>query len=323
MFYISGIYRLGNTIHRLLYTVKIKKRVKTKTCLISIGNITAGGNGKTPFLMMLLHDLHLKHVAVICRLFRSTLDDIAFATVDKQDARFGDEPRLIATVFPSYDVFVGKSKSDVAMQIDNQHFNMIVIDDGFQHYRLIKDYNIVMIGADHDFEQYYLPVGVLRETPKHLKEADLIVIHQAHNKLFFEEMHKKIRKYTKADIIGTIMTLDRGAVELIQGKQVALFCAIASPGSFIQLVEGYATIVYYQLLPDHSMLDQDALVEFAKKSKERGASCLVCTEKDFIKLSSTTILGIPIYCMKATMQVVYHIEIYQQLLSKLKQMAKV
>lgn len=302
--------------------------------VISVGNIVAGGTGKTPLTMMLAQEFHDDFlVAILSRGYRSKAENLPTPMwLSKGDgpmhpASFcGDEPYLLALNMPKALVFVGGDRHKASNMAARAGAQLIVLDDGMQHRRLARDLEIVVIDAYDPFGQgYFLPRGFLREGPKSLSRADLIILNHIQDVKDLDPCRQQILPYTKAPIVGTrmqvtgIFDLDGTPADSLQGQTVGVFCGIAHPDYFEKTVlqEG-AQVVNRLIVPDHESVKQSALEKFAVQCKEAGAQCLVCTEKDKVKLGLTHSLALPVRWVKSKLGIVYGEEEWKAFIAKAK-----
>lgn len=288
--------------------------------VISIGNIVVGGTGKTPVTLMFAKEFYDEFfIGILSRGYRSLAEKLPIPVVlskgegPMQSASFcGDEPFLIAQNLPKAFVVVGRNRhkaSDIASRAGVQ---LILLDDGMQHRRLARDFEVVVMDTIDLFGQgYHLPRGLLRESVKSLSRADLIILNHVAGKDVFEEMKNKVSKYTKAVIVGTCMevvrleTISGETVPSINGKKVGVFCGIAHPEYFQRTVlhEG-GEIVASVFTSDHLSLDVPSLEAFAVQCQQMGAEMLLCTEKDKVKINDAVNLPIPIVWLKMQLKLV-------------------
>lgn len=282
--------------------------------VISIGNIVVGGTGKTPVTLMIANEFYQEFlVAVLSRGYRSQAEKLPIPIVlckgegPMQSASFcGDEPFLIAQNIPKAHVIVGKNRhkaSDIAARAGAQ---VILLDDGMQHRRLARDYEVVVMDTTDPFGQgHFLPRGLLREGVHSLSRADLIILNHIKDDASFRAIKEMVSKYSSAPIVGTKMevmqveTVDGDIIEGIEGKKVGIFCGIAHPDYFRNTVaqEG-AEIVDCAYAADHMSLDRDVLSDFAEHCKGLGAEMLLCTEKDKVKILDIQRMALPIAYLK-------------------------
>lgn len=304
--------------------------------VISIGNLVAGGTGKTPITIMLAQALAAEFpTAVLSRGYRSPAENltlpIALSTGHGplHPAQLcGDEPYLISKKVPEAIVVVGKDRiasAKIAAQLGAQ---VILLDDGMQHRRLARDLEIIVLNANDPFGQgYLLPRGLLRESVHSLRRAHLILINQIHSEEQFETLAKKVGYYSKAPIVGLrpelngLISCHGGEIPAtIQDKCVGLFCGIANPEQFKTSVEkAGAKVVAQRFLSDHIGLDATNLLHFAEQSKQNGAELLLCTEKDAVKLPEMTKMPLPIIAAQMRLNIVSGADHWTAFLNQAKQ----
>ncbi|MEI8366222.1 MAG: tetraacyldisaccharide 4'-kinase [Parachlamydiaceae bacterium] len=282
--------------------------------VISIGNIVVGGTGKTPVTLLIAQEFYQEFcIAVLSRGYRSQAEKLPIPIVlckgegPMQSAAFcGDEPFLIAQNLPKAFVIVGKNRhkaSDIAAKAGAQ---LILLDDGMQHRRLARDFEVVVMDASDPFGQgYFLPRGLLRESVKSLSRADFIILNHTIDAASFATIKGHIARYTPAPVVGTKMevvqveTFDGERIVSIKGKKVGIFCCIAHPEYFQRtIIQEGGEIVSSLFAADHTNLGAKALAEFAKKCKVAGAELLLCTEKDRVKIMDVKGLDLPIAWVK-------------------------
>ena len=268
--------------------------------VISIGNIVAGGTGKTPFTISLAKCLSNQgKIAILSRGYKSLSEHRSKPTLILPGNRAnysveecGDEPYLLAKHLPDAILVIGKNRSLSAKIAKKHGADILILDDGMQHRQLARDLDIVMIHSSDPFGQgYFLPRGFLRDNISSLKRADLIVINHVSSASHFENIQNVLRPYASAPMIGTQMQpqhfldAEGNRISSIEGKKVGLFCGIAHPEKFKEMMETLgATVVAQHFLSDHMKWQNDAFKTFKQTCSHAGAEYIVCTEKDFVKL---------------------------------------
>ncbi len=264
----SWLYALGVFFRNRLYDWL--PVIKVPATVVSVGNILAGGTGKTPLVLLLAQAFPHRKVAILSRGYGGR----------------ADEARLLARRLPNVKVYVGKDRAALAQQVDA---DLIILDDGFQHRRLHRDFDIVL---DRESIRHYLPWGFLRDSPQRLKKADAVFT-----------VGKDFTFTVKR-----ILDLHGNEIPSINGWKVALFCGIAQPQNFKKTVEGLgAEIIAETFLADHEAVDLDKLPK---------VSALLCTEKDFIKLPPTQL---PIYYLEMELRVAEGAKRWEKLIEKIDQ----
>jgi len=291
-----SLYRLG-----LFRTLRLPVRV------ISVGNITLGGTGKTPTVIHLAEVFRGggKRPAVVSRGYgRRNEGEIAVVT-DGSGARLGpdeagDEPAMIASCCAGVPVVVGSDRWRAGLlAIDRFHPDVVILDDGFQHVRLHRDLNIVLVdGADPFGNGRLFPAGILREPLGQLGRADVVLITRASAAADLASLKERISRYTAADILTSnvvprdLVNLATGAafpLEGLRGSAVIAAAGIGRPGSFRSLLESLgAEVRDLKAFPDHHRYGPPDLEELRRLATDRGAGMIVTTEKDAVKLAGTT-----------------------------------
>jgi tetraacyldisaccharide 4'-kinase len=244
-----------------------------------------------------------------------------------QSAAFcGDEPFLIAQNLPKAYVIVGKDRhkaSDIAARAGA---HVILLDDGMQHRRLARDFEVVVMDTCDPFGQgYYLPRGLLREGTKSLDRADLIILNHVPDRETFFEIKKELGRHSQALVVGTRMEVvsiegfNGEVARDLTGKPVGIFCGIAHPEYFYKTVSQQgAHIVDSAFAGDHLSLEPGILSTFAEKCKQQGAELLLCTEKDKVKLVDIQGLALPIAWVKMRLVIVEGQEQWNDFIVKVK-----
>lgn len=315
---LSGLYRMVHWLRDKAFAYGIFKIIKAPLPVISIGNITAGGTGKTPLTMLLLDMLQQKmHCAVLSSGYRKmSAKEGKIHPHHNQATEMGDEAVLIATKYPEVSVYSTRKYCAFARYFRDS--DVLILDDGMQKKRIHRDIEIVCMRKDNLLGYgYFLPRGLLREHPRRLKDADYICVNDVENDADYEYVEEVIRRYSNAPIVGVAMRLNSiicyGQKQKMQSKpcRVGVFCAIAHPESFLDLIhkegmESVDTLVF----ADHAPFDPDAVKQFAWQCQAQGAKALVCTEKDAIKMPQNFKCSLPIYIAEAKLKINYGIQYF-------------
>jgi len=276
--------------------------------VISVGNLTMGGNGKTPFTILLAKALHSRgmKVAISHRGYKGAYEHkIRLISNEKsiiKDAQLaGDEPLLIAENLPGIPVIVGKNRRAAIQYLDAVIIpDVIILDDSFQHLKVTHDFDIVLLNAKKPFGNGFVtPAGTLREPVGILKYADCLVLNDISDN---QIIPYKIQKFSKTVIstkyeIETLVAYknnDSHSPESI--KEAILISGIGNPVSFEKSIEriGIRIITHYTF-PDHHKFDLEKDIN-PIIDKHRDA-VIITTEKDFVKLSKFY-FEIPMYYAK-------------------------
>lgn len=288
--------------------------------VISVGNIVAGGTGKTPVTVALAKILSEKaNTAVLSRGYRrksSKLSSPLILQKEKGEMHSahlaGDEPYLIAENVPKAMVIVGKDRVASAKLAQSLGAEVLILDDGFQHRRLERDFDVVVFDVKNLFGfNQFLPRGFLRDELKSLKRADLVVLNHIESQDDYLMGAKSIAKFTKAPVVGCrfvadqIFDLHNNGIEHLEGKKGAIFSGIANPETFAEKVRSIGVeIVLEKVFQDHAKFSFEELSSFESRALAVGAEVLVCTEKDRVKLLDFPAMRLPVLWIKGEIEVV-------------------
>lgn len=310
---LSYFYRVGVALHNAIYDRGWVRPLKVSIPVISVGNIVVGGTGKTPLVRLLAKQLlEKKKVAVLSRGYKSQAEtslEPLLVTQETPVEKCGDEPFWLFQKLPLLDIWIAKDRRLSAKKAIEKGAEVIILDDGLQSRELERNKEIiVMHGNDLFGRGFFLPRGFLRDTPRRLKTADLIVVNHAQCQ---KKVREELAKYTEAPVIFAEMKLRVDAS--LQGKRVGIFCAIGQPEKFMQAIrDAGAEIVATFFKPDHDPFLPDELISFAKRS---GADMLVCTEKDEVKLPRDFLCQLPILAVEAELEIIAGIEEWKRIVS--------
>lgn len=303
---LSYVYAAGLWLFFLPYRLGIRRRTRLDCPVISIGNLTVGGTGKTPMTQLVCEFLAARGMkpCVLSRGYRGE-NELGVAIVStglnvELDARAaGDEAHLLAKMLPGVPVVVGKDRrKSGALAIERFHPDALVLDDGMQYYWLHRDLEIVLLDALRPFDNgYAFPRGMLREPPSHLRRANVVVITNTDKATADQvestrrrasELAPRVPVYTARYTPVSLRALDRSGEqrpEWLNGRRVASFCALGNPAAFEeQLRLAGAEVVHAVRMDDHhvpTMGDLDALIA---EACAMGAEAVVVSEKDAVKL---------------------------------------
>ena len=277
--------------------------------VISVGNLTTGGTGKTPLVdwvcrVIAREGLPAKRVCVLTRGYarpdqKSQLVVSDGNTILADQYLAGDEPYLLAKNLMGIAAVICNADRIAAGQwaIENLASEVFVLDDGFQHQRLHRDLDIVTIDATNPWgDGSLLPYGRLREPAAGLSRAGCIVITRADQveeidslKTSIQQLAPGVPVFTSRMVTTGIRTLDGQPAPFDRQLPLAAFCGVGNPGSFFDHLrrEGL-TPVFSRSFPDHHNYTPNELVEIENSAEAHGAKILLTTAKDAVKLSSAS-----------------------------------
>ena len=295
--FLSGIYCLITKWRNLLYDYSLLPVYQPRIPVVCVGNLTAGGTGKTPLVLALVASLIEKGEApvILSRGYGGRLRGPHKVVVNDLSENVGDEPLLMARR-SGCDVVIARDRVAGARFVENGGAaTVIVLDDGFQHRRLGRVCNIVsfFVGTERAVEEILagelLPKGRFREDrDRGLARADFVALCERGGG-FSDLMRSRVRSCIPRHLpifeIAAKATPPKKNDTVLEQGPVWLFCAIANPEGFFNSVkcQGY-TIAGTTWFPDHH---QWSLKELADLKERAALASLVCTEKDWIKLPAT------------------------------------
>ena len=298
----SFLYLIAVKFNLLLYKLKIKKQKSVDSFVVCIGNITAGGTGKTPTVLLcarILAEMGLR-VAVISRGYKRPKkgEEVVVLydqkSIDWQNA--GDEPYMMNLLLKEKQVpvIVSKSRYKAAKRATEEFKSQVILlDDGFQHHKLKRDRNIVLLDAQNPFGGGLLPYGNLREPLTALERADLLFL--THSDLVSDSKLANIKKQIK-HCNPSLPVLEavhkpKNYFDLIKNEPVSLdavkgsaacFCALGDPKSFETTLKNLGlNLKQTWRYADHKKYTLDDIKNMASL---RGNLPLITTFKDYVKL---------------------------------------
>ncbi len=323
------IYRVGLTAYLALYRLGLRKRHRLPTAVISIGNLTFGGTGKTPSVQTICRILQQmgKRVAILSRGYGGVGSDCVVVSdgvaVLADATECGDEPVLLARTLPGIPVIVGKNRcmtGELAYNIFRP--DVFVLDDGLQYWQLHRDLDIVVVDAAKPFGSGFLmPMGDLREPVGGLKRAGVVLINNSDSTLPTESTVRILSDLARDALIARAKPLpvilyavgqDRDVgPEWLRGKKIAAFCGIGRPDYFLRTLESLgASVEMFIEFSDHHWYNRKELQSIEEKSIMRGVEAIVTTEKDWARIDN-----------KAKLQNLYVLGIKLEI-EEIKQLAK-
>jgi len=332
MFPFAWIFRIVTGVRNFLYDHTILKSISCGVPVISVGNITTGGTGKTPFVIALANWLSETGYApgIITRGYRRQSKGQQIVrdrdSILSNPLLAGDEPYLIASGTHQTVVIADIDRVAAAeTAVKTYACDIVIADDAFQHRRLDRDVDIVLWDASHNPKSsHILPAGQLRESIKGLRRTDLLLVSRTDSISvtdidYFIKMNPDLFLSAIPMSITQISNLVTGEVITpvdLKNERILAFCGLGNPAQFfntIRKLTGIAPVT--KSFPDHykyNITDLNALVRQAEKS---GCSYLVTTRKDAINLpeSSKTIGNLLVIDIRYSIDAKIKAAIYQKL----------
>lgn len=314
----------------IFYTLGLKRPKRLSCPVISVGNITVGGTGKTPLVMALAKGLMDREipVAILSRGYKgkkasgSLVSDGQMTLLSPEES--GDEPFLMAKSLKGIPVFVGKDRFATG-RMALQRFNVraLLLDDGYQHLQLYRDLNILLIDSHIGFgDQHLLPRGILREPLSHLRRAHLFLLTKVEDPEECRPLETRLREiqpsspifhshYEPTGLIGPKGEWE--TLHSLKGKKGLVFSGIANPLYFSSLLKKCGMEIVRKIsFPDHHLYTAKDLVSLEKEGK--GTDWFVTTEKDMVKLMNLNIVHLPIRALRIEARIGREEEFYQRVM---------
>jgi tetraacyldisaccharide 4'-kinase len=298
---LSFLYSVAVRTRTRLYENKRKRELPG--FVLSIGNLTVGGTGKTPAAAMIA-DWALKEgyrPAILSRGYGSKHGGKTFAVSDGQrlvctPEEAGDEPFLLAKKLPGVPVILSKTRYEAGLLAQKRHgSNFFILDDGFQHIVLKKDLDLVLLDATRPFgNMHLLPRGPLREPVDHLRRADAFILTRTGpgtNLILMNYLKKKFRGKLafQSEHVPELLVLpnrnDTHGPDFIRGKRIVAFAGIARPEVFREtLIKLGAEITHFRSFRDHHVFQESEIQALVAERQRLHADLLITTEKDYVRL---------------------------------------
>ena len=302
---LSVTYGMGYKIRLWFYRKGFFKARSLPGLVVSLGNLTVGGTGKTPAVAMLARWAQGRgyRVAVLSRGYGGKYADQVLEVSDGRHinadpGQSGDEPYLLANKLPGVPVIISKKRFNAGLYAHEKFgCNFFLLDDGFQHLGLKRDLDLVLIDASKPFGNgHLLPRGPLREPFAQLARADVFILtrvrhHGAEDHVLnflkreFPSTPVFYSDHVSTDIVFPCSNEVYGP-DLIEGKPVMAFAGIARPELFRDtLIKLGADVVYFRGYKDHYPFGQKDIQTLIQMKEEMGAQYILTTEKDWARIA--------------------------------------
>jgi tetraacyldisaccharide 4'-kinase len=303
----SVVYGAAARLHAWLYLQGIYSRQHLDVPVVSVGNLTTGGTGKTPMVLWLAEKFLAEHrrVAIISRGYRGT--DGTSDEVEMMKGRLAEK-----VVFG-----VGPDRYKEGKRIEAEHpVNLFLLDDGFQHLELIRDFDIVMVDSTtFDSNRWLLPAGTMREPLSALRRASAVVLTRTRGADRESAAIEEIRAATDAPVFtaetkllgwGCLNHGECGGVssDAMPAVPFFAFCGIGNPDAFFGDVKGWGIeLAGQQSFRDHHAYTAHDVKLLEEHAQQAGAKALLTTEKDIQNLKKLRFTKLPLYCCRIALEI--------------------
>lgn len=322
---LATCWSAASRVRRWAYERGILARHRLAAPVISIGNLTVGGTGKTPMVAWLVERLaQAGHTAaVLTRGYgrdNSHRTHLAPAASGADPRLLGDEPAMLARRFassaPSALLAVGADRYAAGRMAEGHgDIDFLVLDDGLQHLKLERSLEIVLLDGSQPFGNgYMLPLGSLREPPSSLAKADIVLVTRTEPEFDYQRLRAEVRNWNPRAPVFHARTVPRRLVDLRSGeacelaalasKRVAAFCGIGNPRAFWKQVRKAAReIVARRAFRDHHRYTPPELDQLNRLAAAQGAQAFVTTEKDAMNLPAAERLLLPTFVLEIDLEI--------------------
>ena len=323
--FLSAFFLAGWWIKKILYRSGLRKRQRLTCPVVSVGNITTGGTGKTPIVIALARHFCQadKKVAVLSRGYgrKGSSSSLVWVSNGKKilatPEEGGDEPVLIAKNVPEAAVVVCKDRYKAGLEVLRTFKpDLIILDDGYQRrFELHRDLDILVVDGVNPFSTgYVLPAGLLREPVSALGEADVIILNKVNLARSPEDIRTVLQRHNprafivesryKPLLLRDFSTGKEMKPSFLERASVGAFSGVANPLSFIRTLADHNVLIRHAYtLRDHYPYTEEKLKSILEDAKLRGLQYLVTTEKDQVKLPKKLELEIPILILEIKWEV--------------------
>lgn len=328
---LSYIFRVLVFLRNFLYNSGIIKPKVLDPKIISVGNIAAGGTGKTPFVELITEYLLKKNkfAVIVSKGYKREFDDIKVVETGFKNEKhelntenLGDEALMLLENLSEEGLgggllVVGDDKTKAAKFAATKFKpEIIIVDDGFQHRKLYRDLDIVILNPDSD--KHLIPAGNLREPLKNFRRADILVINNKFDKFPVNENRKNMPQVICSYKFEGFKNISGAQADAGNIKSAVVFCGIGEPDSFKLLInEQKIKIDEFLIFPDHHYFSNEDLEKVMSSFKTNMSSHIITTQKDFVRIKNSELVlkaksentyknllyNFPLYFAKIKMQI--------------------
>lgn len=283
--------------------------------VISVGNITAGGTGKTPFTIFLARQLagQFKKIVIVSRGYGRKSTGLQLVAARGQvyldAAQAGDEPYVMACSLADSVIIVSEKRAEgIQLAVDKFQADLIILDDAFQHRSVKRDLDILLINAKEPWQgNFPIPAGTLREFKFNYQRAQVVVFTNTDSDTVLPFKPDKQPFFKSTPQLNEVIDIHNkvvGKIEDFQSKKVLAFAGISHPDIFFSALEEQnikpALTVAFR---DHHIFTAQDLDKLIARAKKTDCEALFCTEKDLVKIQmlNTINSGISIFALRLTL----------------------
>ena len=343
---LSYLFLMVVSIRYFLYRTGLLRRYPLGTQVISIGNVTAGGTGKTPVTEIFARTLAAegRKVAILSRgyrrkeapwwqrLFTQVIEKPLVVSDGRRvlldSATGGDEPYMLASNLPGVAVVVDRNRVKAGRYAVNRlGCDTLILDDGFQYQKLKHSIEVVLVDSTNPFGNgNLLPRGILREPVRNLKRADIIFLTKCRGDV--SAVKEEIRRYnTTAEIVECnhtpkvmkdVWSREEFPLDWLRDKTVCTLSGIASPKGFENSLRHLgAKVVWCERYADHHRYDASEVLYALNRTADMGADALVTTEKDAVRFPRLETTPVKCLYLRIAIEILVGGESFTQLINRI------
>ena len=329
---LSKVFQVVVYLRYLLYAIGVLRRFPLGCQVISIGNVTAGGTGKTPVTEIFARELAKagRKVAILSRgyrrkeapwwqrMFRNVIEKPVVVSDGRQilvdAATGGDEPYMLAANLPGVCVLVDRNRvKSGRYAISHFGCDTLILDDGFQYQRLRHSHEVVLVDSTNPIGNgHMLPRGILREPAKHLARADVVFITKCSGDQ--SDIRRLVQRYNpRAEIIECrhaprllkdVWSREELPLDWLKGKTLTTLSGIAVPQGFEDSLRKLgARVIWCERYADHHRYDASEIIFALNKTADLHADALITTEKDAVRFPRLEKTPVPCYYLRVDIEI--------------------
>ena len=343
---ISLVFSAVVSLRYFLYGIGLLRRYPLGIQVISIGNVTAGGTGKTPVTEIFARTLAAegRKVAILSRGYRRkeaplwqrlftqvvepplVVSDGKHVLLDSEKG--GDEPYMLASNLPGVAVVVDRNRVKAGRYaIKRLGCDTIILDDGFQYQKLKHSIEVVLVDSTNPFGNgHMLPRGILREPARHLKRADIIFLTKCRGDV--SDVIDEIRQYNRTaeivecnhapKVLRDVWSREEFPLSWLEGKTTCTLSGIASPKGFENSLRHMgAKVVWCERYADHHRYDASEILYALNRTADMGADALVTTEKDAVRFPRFETSPVRCLYLRIAIEILRGKENFEQIINRI------
>jgi tetraacyldisaccharide 4'-kinase len=331
---LSVAYRAALALRETAYRWRLLRTGRLPCPVVSVGNLTLGGSGKTPTVELVVRTLQEMGAApaVVSRGYGRTTRGVQ-VVADRDGVHVaahaaGDEPLLLAERLPGVPVVVGENRYEAGrVAVERCGATALVLDDGFQHRTLAKDLEIVVVQGRAPWgNARVFPRGMLREPLSALARAHVVVVTNPAGGEAMQAVTATVGRFNRSAPVLSARYRLQDAIETRSGRRVPIaelagrrlvgFAGLGSPEGFADTLDAAAVRrVGFVEFPDHHWFTPRDLDELARDARAAGAQGLITTEKDWVRVRDLPRLALPLWVLPVRLVIESGLETWQRKLA--------